>query len=126
MYAYLYDSMIACYTRQNISGRYVHWYAATTLASMGFLNLLALVAVLAHWHYRWGERLFAMLSAWQAAAALGLALLGANLFYSRWRKSVAAMTPTLPLRSRWPANIYMLVSVLAVLYVSTLAVPPHQ
>ena len=126
MYAYLCDSMIACYTRQNISGRHVHWYAATTLASMGFLNLLALVAVLAHWHYRWGERLFAMLSAWQAAAALGLALLGANLFYSRWRKSVAAMTPTLPLRSRWPANVYMLLSVLAVLYVSTLAVPPHQ
>src|SRR5256884_5520152 len=75
---------------------------------------------------RWGERLFAMLSAWQAAAALGLALLGANLFYSRWRKSLAAMTPTLPLRSRWPANVYMLLSVLAVLYVSTLAVPPHQ
>ena len=126
MYAYLYDSMIACYTRQNISERYVHWYAATTLAAMGFLNLLSLVAVSAHWHYRWAEELFAVLSVWQASAALGLALLGANLVYSRWHKSVAALTPTRPLRARWPANIYMLLSVLAVLYVSTLALPPHQ
>jgi hypothetical protein len=126
MYAYLYDSMIACYARQSISPHYVRWYAATTLASMSFLNVLALVAILNHWHYRLGEKLYAVLSAsWPAAAAIGLALLGANLLYSGWRKGVAA-NPTLPLRSRWPANIYMLLSILAVLYVSKFAVAPHQ
>jgi hypothetical protein len=126
MYAYLYDSMVTCYIRQHIGDRYVHWYAATTLTSMGFVNLLSLVAVFAHWHYKWAEKLFAWGSHWQAAAALGLVLLGGNLFYSRWRKRATASTPTRPLRSSWPANIYMLISVVAVMYVSTLTQPSRQ
>ena len=126
MYAYLYDSMVIWYTRQNIGDRYVHWYAATTLTSMGFLNLLSVVTVFAHWHYRWAERLFAAGSTWRAAAALALALLVTNLFYSRRRRSVRALTPTLPARSRWPAGIYILISVVATLYISTLAPPPHR
>ncbi len=113
MYAYFYDSMTAVYARQKIGPRYVHWYAATSLAGMNFLNVLALVAVLTHWHYKLGEELYAVLSAsWPTAAAIGLTLLGANLLYSRWRKGVA-VTSAPP--SRWPANIYMLLSVLAIL-----------
>src|SRR5437899_3050070 len=125
MYAYLFDSMVIWYTRQNIGDRYIHWYTATTLTSMGFLNLLSVVTVFAHWHYGWAERLFAVASTWQAAA-LALALLVANLAYSRRRRNVRALTPTLPPRSRWPAGIYILMSVVATLYISTLAPPPHR
>ena len=90
MYAYLYDSMITWYIRQRVGDRYVHWYAATSLASMSFLNLLVLIAVFGHLHYRWAEGLFVWGSRRDVAAALGVALLSANLFYSRRRKSAIA------------------------------------
>src|SRR5437773_6900813 len=126
MYAYLYDSMVIWYTRQNIGDRYVHWYAATTLTSMGFLNVLSVVTVFAHRHYRWAERLFAVGATWQAFAAGALALLVAHVLYSRWRRSVRASAPNVAPRSRWPAGIYMLISVVAFLYTSSLAPPPHR
>ena len=126
MYAYLYDSMITCYIRQHVGDRYVHGYAATSLASMIFLNLLVLIAVFGRLHYRWAEVLFVWGSRWDVAAALGLTVLGANLFYSRRRKSAKALKSTHPLRSTWPANIYMLLSVGAVVYVSILTPPSHR
>lgn len=122
MYAYLYDSLVAGYVRQHIGIRSAHWCAATTLAPMTFVNVLTLVAVFAHWHYRWAERLYAWGSHWQSAAALGIVLLGANLFYSRWRMS----TPAGPLRSSWPGSVYLLISVVAVFYVSTFAPSSHR
>ena len=126
MYAYLYDSMITCYTRQHVGDRHVHWYAATSLASMGFVNLLALIGVFGHLHYRWAEVLFVWGSRRDVAAALGMVILGANLFYSRSHKAEMALKPTHPLRSSWPANIYMLLSVGAVLFVSIFLPPSYR
>lgn len=126
MYAYLYDSLVTWYSRQSIGDRYLDWYVATTLTSMGFLNLVSVVVVFTHWHYRWAETLFAMGSTGQAVAATGVALLVAHLLYSRRRRSVRASSPTVPPRPRWPAGIYMLVSVVAFLFISDLAPPPHR
>jgi len=126
MYAYLYDSMVTWYSRRRISDRYVHWYVATTLTTMGFTNLVSIVVLFAHWHYRWAEDLFAVGATWQAYAAGASALLVAHLLYSRWRRSVRASAPNVAPRSRWPAGIYMLISVVAFLYISSLAPPPHR
>jgi hypothetical protein len=126
MYAYLYDSMVTWYTRQNIGGRYVHFYAATTLTSMAFLNIASVVALCAHWNYAWAKGLLAAGANGKASAALGVALLAAHLFYSRWRRnaSTSISSKGVAPQSRWVAGIYMLTSVVVFMYASTL-VPPR-
>ena len=123
MYAYLYDSMIAWYSRRNVGAAYIHWYAATTLTAMAVVNIASIVVLFAHWHYRWADKLLALGEPWEAWIALGLALLAAHFLYSRWRRTAGASTAP---RSRWVAGIYILASVVVFLYASTLASPPHS
>ena len=122
MYAYLYDSTIAWYSRQNVGAAYVQYYTATTLTSMAVVNIASVVVLFAHWHYSWAEKLLALGDAWQVWVLLGVALLVAHLAYSRWRRGVSGSIAS---PSRWVSGVYMLASVVVFLYVSTLAPPPH-
>jgi hypothetical protein len=52
--------MMAWYMAQQYSaGPYVHWYAVTTLTSMGYLNISSVVAVSAYCKAAWAIRLIA-------------------------------------------------------------------
>jgi hypothetical protein len=127
-YARLYDSTVSWYVRRKIAPSYVHLYAVTTLTSMAFVNIGSVVVLGAHWHYAWAQRLFVAGANWAASVVLAVALLAAHLLYSRWHHSASAFGDIAEARSHspWPAGIYMLVSVVAFLYISTLAPPPPR
>ena len=119
VYTYLYEAMIEWYRAQRYSaGPYVHWYAITTLTSMGFLNIGSVVAVSAHYKVVWATRIVETKDP-LLFALLGVGLLTAHILYSKWRPARAlrsgSATP-----SRWIALFYMVVSVAAFMYTSRL------
>ena len=120
MYGKLYDSMLVWYQCRRIASSYLDLYAATSLTSMGFLNIASLVVLCAHWNFGWAKWLLREGRNPTAFVVLGVSLLCAHLLYSRWRKSAGA-SPGLPTRSSWIAGAYMLATVVAFIFVNTLA-----
>jgi hypothetical protein len=119
VYSYLYDAMIAWYMAQRYSaGPYVHWYAITTLTSMGFLNVVSALAVSAHWEAVWAGRLIETRDP-VLFVLPGVGLLSAHILFSKWRRARALQTRSLP-PSRWLALGYIAVSVVIFMYTSSL------
>ena len=112
MYTYLYDAMVAWYMAQRYSaGPYVHYYAVTTLTSMGYLNIGSVVAVSAYSKAGWATRLIAAMDP-LVLVLVGSGLLAANLLFSRWRRlASASQARSTSAPSRWIALVYIAVSV---------------
>lgn len=128
MYTLLYDSMIGWYARRKVAASYLHLYAVTTLVSMAFINIASIVVLCAYWNNAWAEKLLAAGKVPWASAILAAALLATHMLYFRRRRpaAVSKSRTDIPQRSRWIAGIYMLVSVVVFLYVSTLVPLVHE
>ncbi len=119
VYSCLYDAMVAWYMAQRYSaGPYVHWYAITTLTSMGFLNVVSVLALSAHCGALWAERLIETRDPVLFVLA-GVGLLSAHILFSKWRRARALQTSSLP-PSRWLALGYIVASLVIFMYTSNL------
>lgn len=121
MYGFLYDSMLEMYRRQNIRPKYLDFYTITSLAGMEFLNCLSLIVLLAYLNVGAVKYLFRSPGSSKVACVVIIVLLLAiNYAYSksqaRFRQSEAGCGARLP----WVASVYIVGSVIVVIYASTL------
>jgi uncharacterized membrane protein YfcA len=121
MYAQLYDATLAWYARMKVTPSYLHAYVATGLALMACLNIGSCVILCAQWGSRWARWALDAGGTWWLGFAV--VILAAHLLYSRRRQVLLdrASSASPPKRSPWIAGSYMVLSVIAFMYVSTLA-----
>jgi len=122
MYAALYESMIAWYARRGVASGHRHWYAVTTLTSMG--NTESFVTLFANHGSGWAIRVFMAGQVGSIAAAyfVGLFVLHVVLFRKRVVSRPAGSAGHAPRIT--PA--YVVVSVALALYASDFALYIHQ
>lgn len=128
VYTYLYDAMVAWYAAQRYSaGRYVHFYAVTTLSSMALVNIGSLVALSAHWNAAWAITLIAAMDP-LLLLLVGAGLLTVHVLFSRWRRRATASESksNAALPSRWIALVYIVTSVTLFMYASSLLPVRHS
>jgi hypothetical protein len=125
VYTYLYDATVAWYAAQRYSaGRYVHFFAVTTLSSMALVNIGSLVALSAHWNAGWARQLIAAMDPLLVVLA-GMGLLTTHILFSGWRRRALASQPSSAPPSRWIALAYIVLSVVVFMYTSSLLPLAH-
>jgi hypothetical protein len=121
MYGFLYDSMLAWYKRQKVRQRYLDFYAITSLAAMEFLNCLSVIAVLAYLDIgRVRELFYDRAVSKSSSVVIAVSLLAINYAYSRIRLRSRDPDANRGARLHWTASLYMVCSVAAAIYASTL------
>lgn len=121
MYKFLYDSMFEMYRRQKIRPSNLDFYAITSLAGMEFLNCLSLIVVLAYLNVGSVRELFHYGSASKiVSAVIAVSLLAINYAYSKFRARSPESGESWGARVPWIASLYIVCSVIVVIYASTL------
>lgn len=121
MYAVLYDSMFEMYRRQNIGPKYLDFYAITSLAGMEFLNCLSLIVLLAYLNVTGVRYLFHSPGVSKiTSVVIVVLLLVINYAYSKSRARSRQSEASCGARLPWIASVYIVGSVIVVIYASTL------
>lgn len=121
IYGVLYDSMFEMYRRQKVRPKYLDFYAITSLAGMEFLNCLSIVVFLAYLNVGSVRELFHNSSASQGASAvIAVSLLATNYAYRKIRGRSRESNVGRGARLPWIASVYIVCSVVVVIYASTL------
>jgi len=121
MYDLLYDSMFEMYRRQKVRPKYLAFYTITSLVGMEYLNCLSIIVFLAYLNVGPVRALFHNSGASKSTSvAIACFLLAINYAYWRFRgrsrESIVSRGTRLP----WVASVYMVCSVVVIIYASSL------
>lgn len=121
IYGVLYDSMFEMYRRQKIGPKYLEFYAITSLAGMEFLNSLSIIAFLAYLNVGSVRELFHNGGASKGACAvIAVSFLAINYAYRKIRARSRETGVSWGARLPGIAAVYIVCSVVVVIYASTL------
>jgi hypothetical protein len=113
MYIQLYDSMVSWYQKSYTNDKYRRWTAAMALSVMALLNLGSFLAFCAYWHFFWARNLISKLNPVETATLAIILVVIHFQLSSRRRRHLDELgfSTTTDSPSKWPAGVYIFVSV---------------